>query len=403
MAEQTITPWAVEAKTDDGKMATINYDHVITQFGCQELTNGHIKAFEDLTGGLAHRFLRRSLAFAHRDFEKVLDCVRKGEKFFLYTGRGPSSQSMHIGHSVPFVFCKYMQDTFKIPFVIQITDDEKFLCKDITLEQSVEFGKENIKDIIAFGFDPNLTYIFSDVESSYLFLENTLKISKSISLGEAIKVFGFDTNTNIGMVAFPSKEIAAAFSSSFSFLKKKMQCLIPCAVDQDPYFRLARDKSSVLGERKPASIYLRLLPDLQGTNRKMSASDPKSSIYLSDTPNQIRKKIKSYAFSGGQETLELHRRLGGNTEVDIAYQYMRYFLEDDQELERLRVGYEKGEILSGEMKNACISCIQDFVRSYQNKRSEITDEAIARFKDINKFKDLSDNDLFVFSNNLSFQ
>lgn len=403
MTEQTITPWTVEAKNDDGKMATINYDHVITQFGCQKLTPEHTKALEDIVKKPAHRFLRRNLAFAHRDFEKVLECVKKGEKFFLYTGRGPSSQSMHIGHSIPFIFCKYLQDTFKVPFVIQITDDEKFLCKDITLKQSVEFGRENMKDIIAFGFDPDLTYIFSDVESSHLFLENTLKISKSISLNEVLKVFGFNTSTNIGMIEFPAKEIATAFSSSFSFLKKKMQCLIPCAIDQDPYFRLARDKSDALGERKPASIYLSLLPDLQGTNRKMSASDPKSSIYLSDTPDQIRNKIKKYAFSGGQETLEMHRNKGGSTEIDVAYQYMRYFLEDDQELERLRTGYEKGEILSGEMKSACISCVQQFIREYQDRRSKVTDETLAKFKDINKFKHMSNDELFKFSNDLKLQ
>ena len=87
-----------------------------------------------------------------------------------------------------------------------------------------------MKDIMAFGFDPKLTYIFSNYEQSHLFLENILKVSKSISLNEAMKVFGFDTTKNIGMVEFPSKEIAAGISSSYSFLPKNMQCLIPFPV-----------------------------------------------------------------------------------------------------------------------------------------------------------------------------
>lgn len=74
---------------------------------------------------------------------------------------------------------------------------------------------------------------------------------------------------------------------------------------------------------------------------------------MSDTPNQIANKIKKHAFSGafhfpfcvsgavldvvvgGQETMEEHRKLGGNPDVDVAYQYLGFFLEDDEEYETL--------------------------------------------------------------------
>ena len=67
----------------------------------------------------------------------------------------------------------------------------------------------------------------------------------------------------------------------------------------------------------------------------MSSSDPNTSIYMSDSPSQIKNKINRHGFSGGQETEEEHRRLGGNTEVDVSYQYLTFFLEDDEELERI--------------------------------------------------------------------
>jgi tryptophanyl-tRNA synthetase len=50
------------------------------------------------------RWLRRGLFFSHRDFDKILDLHERGETFFLYTGRGPSSGSMHIGHTIPFEY-----------------------------------------------------------------------------------------------------------------------------------------------------------------------------------------------------------------------------------------------------------------------------------------------------------
>ena len=43
----------------------------------------------------------------YSEFDKILDRYEQGKPFFLYTGRGPSSDSMHLGHMVPFVFTKY--------------------------------------------------------------------------------------------------------------------------------------------------------------------------------------------------------------------------------------------------------------------------------------------------------
>lgn len=43
-----------------------------------------------------------------------------------------------------------------------MTDDEKYLWKDLTIEKAYQYAIENIKDIIACGFDINKTFIFSD-------------------------------------------------------------------------------------------------------------------------------------------------------------------------------------------------------------------------------------------------
>lgn len=385
MAEQKVTPWDVEVTSTDDTPIAIDYDKITNQFGCTKFEQPLVDRLQQLTGVPAHYFFRRNIVFAHRDFGLLLDEIANKRPFYLYTGRGPSSKTMHIGHSVPFLLCKYIQDTFGIRLVIQITDDEKFLWKNMRLEDAIANGRENIKDIIAFGFDPKLTYIFSNVESSHHFEKNILKVSKVINLNEASKIFGFDMSSSIGQVGFPSREIAPCFSSSFEFIGKGAMCLIPAAVDQDPFFRLARDKARMLGEKKPSSIYVSLLPDLKGVNRKMSASDPNSSIYLDDSPEEIRKKITTYAYSGGRETLQEHREKGGNIDVDVPFEYLRYFLADDHELERYRSGYVKGEITSKEMKEKCISVVQEFVSRYQEARKKVTDDDLRVFMDINKF------------------
>ncbi|KAH9314887.1 hypothetical protein KI387_023514, partial [Taxus chinensis] len=98
------------------------------------------------------------------EFDKILDAFERGEKFYLYTGRGPSSEALHLGHLIPFMFTKYLQDAFKVPLVIQLTDDEKCMWKNLTVEESQRLARENAKDIIACGFDVSRTFIFSDFD-----------------------------------------------------------------------------------------------------------------------------------------------------------------------------------------------------------------------------------------------
>lgn len=111
----------------------------------------------------------------------------------------------------------------------------------------------------------------------------------------------------------------------------------------------------------------------------MSASDANSSIFLTDKPKQIKDKINKYAFSGGGESVEQHRANGGNCEVDVSYQYLKFFLESDERLEELRVTYSSGELLTGFLKKELIEVLQKLVANHQEKRAEVTQEVIKNF------------------------
>ena len=110
----------------------------------------------------------------------------------------------------------------------------------------------------------------------------------------------------------------------------------------------------------------------------MSASDVDSSIFLSDTNNQIKKKV-GQAFSGGQDTRELHREIGGRTAIDVPFQYLTFFLEDDEELERIRVAYEMGEMESGDMKSACTKELQAYVSAFRERKAQVTQAVLDEF------------------------
>ena len=78
---------------------------------------------------------------------------------------------------------------------------------------------------------------------------------------------------------------------------------------------------------------------------------------MTDTPKQIKDKINKYALSGGQQTVEEHRKLGADLDVDVPYQYLQFFLDDDEKLEEIRVKYSSGEMLTSEVKKVLIECI----------------------------------------------
>ncbi|SLM33577.1 tryptophanyl-trna synthetase [Lasallia pustulata] len=384
--EQIITPFDVSGGTDEqGKLLAIDYDKIVGKFGATRIDKALLEKFERVTGQRPHRFLRRGIVFSHRELDTILDRYEKGLPFFLYTGRGPSSDSMHVGHAVPFEFTKWLQDVFDAPLVIMLTDDEKFLhSPKLKVEDVKRFTRQNAKDIIAVGFDLKKTFIFADFDYvKGALYENAIQIARRTTVSQIKGTFGFDDSNNIGEMVFPAIQSATAFATSFPHIfgsnKKKaasVPCLIPCAIDQDPYFRQCRDNAKQLGYIKPSLLHAVFLPALQGPGSKMSASVPDSGIFLNDTAKDIQKKVNKYAFSGGQDTVEKHRELGGRTKDDVPFQYLTFFMEDDEALEKIRADYEKGDLLTGELKKICIQELQSYVKGFQDRRTKVTDEVV---------------------------
>ncbi|MDP7975998.1 MAG: tryptophan--tRNA ligase [TACK group archaeon] len=350
-----VTPWEVTGKVD--------YDKLIEQFGTQKITPDLKDQIKDLAGDL-HVMLRRDVFFSHRDLDLILQDYRSGKGFFMYTGRGPS-QAMHIGHLIPFLFTKWLQDKFGVNVYIEITDDEKFLrSQEYNLDQTRQWSMDNITDIIAVGFNPDKTFIFQDTEYIRNMYPLSLKIAKKITFSMARATFGLDLSSNVGITFYPALQIVPT-------MFERKRCLIPAGIDQDPYWRLQRDMAEGLGYFKAAQIHSKFLPSLTGPEGKMSSSDPESAIYLSDPPKIVERKIMKYAFSGGQPTIELQRKLGGNPDVDVAFQWLYYYFEqDDYKIRKIEEDYRSGRMLTGELKQILIDKLNEFLEAHRGKRDE---------------------------------
>lgn len=413
----TITPWKVEGN--------VNYDDVLGQFGVEPLTPALINRWDSLMKRSGknialHPWVKRGIFFSHRRFGEVLDAYESylNEKevnpdatcpIFIYTGRGPSSDAMHVGHLIPFMFAKYLQDAFDCNVVIQMSDDEKFYFKDMPFKKVYDLGRKNAKDIIAVGFDPQKTFIFSNHDyrlSCKEYEELVTEMRKCVSFHTLQKVFGFDDQANPGMIDWPVYQCAAAFYQAYPHLfTKPALCLVAYAIDQDPYFRLSSQLSNTLNKRirresasadlgrtfSPCAIIGKFIPPLtynklgsdkdRNTGKMSSSVLADSTIFLTDSATQIARKVNKYAFSGsrGDGTRESHQKLGGDVTVDVPCQYLNFFETDDEVLHDIYRKFDSGELSCGDTKKLLIDRLTKIVADHRAKLSRITENDIEVF------------------------
>ena len=355
-----VTPWKVEGSVD--------YARLIKKFGTQEITDELLEKLKSFTGEL-HPLLGHKFFFSHRDIDWILNKYENNEKFYLYTGRGPSGM-VHLGHLMPWFLTKHLQDKFDSNLLFQITDDEKFLYGNKSMEEIDRNVYENILDIIAIGFNKSKTKIIVNSKHIKHLYSTSLEIAKRITYSTAKSIFGFTNSTNIGMIGFPPLQGVPCFLPSI-IEGRPTPVLIPAAIDQDPYWRLTRDIAEKIGFYKPAQIHSKFLPSLQ-TVGKMSSSDPETAIFTTDDLDLIEKKI-SNTFTGGQPTISLQKKLGGNPGVCSVFSYLKYMFDTPAESNERELRCRSGNLLCGECKNDLSNHSTSFMSMFQQKREKAKD------------------------------
>ena len=365
--------YSVGAYKVEGK---VDYEMFAKQYGLKHIDEELEKKIEKYAGPM-HFLLKRKIFYAHRDLGWILEEYEKGNKFYVYTGRAPSGP-MTVAHLLPFILTKWLQDRFGADVYIQIPDEEKYLIKNLnlSLEEIHKIAMDNVLDIVALGFKPKKTKIFFDTDYAGKLYKQAVRVAKHITFSTVKDAFGFSNETNIGSLFYTSMQAVPAFLKSVEE-GHNVPCLIPLAIDQDVHFRVARDVLDKLGYYKPAILYTKFLPALSGGS-KMSSSEGSDAIYLSDTPEEVKKKI-SKAFTGQQATAELQRKYGGNPDVCTVCQYYRYLFEpDDKKLNKIFDAERQGTLLAGDHKEDLSEKVNEYLRKHRQKR-EIAKKKLDQF------------------------
>jgi len=369
--EFVVTPYEVRGRVD--------YDRLRELFGTQELTSELLARLRRLAGGELHPLLERGIYYTHRDLPGLLDAYEAGRPFFLYSGRGPSGP-LHTSHLAQFEICRWLQERFRVPMFVQITDDEKFWSRaGLSREETLRWGMENLYDILALGFDPKSTHVFFDSKSIAALYPLAIRVARKIPYSSVKAVFGLEPSTNIGWIFYTALQTVPCFWPSWAE-GTSVPCLIPCGIDQDPHFRLTRDIAEGLGYPKPALLHSRMVPGLLGeAAMSTTGSTADNALFLNDPPATIDRKVRN-AFTGGRATVEEQRRLGATPEICSVWALWRSrFAESAETLETVTRDCRSGAMLCGECKGKLLERIHGFYREHavaREKAKEWAESAI---------------------------
>jgi tryptophanyl-tRNA synthetase len=354
----TVTPWEVKGNID--------YDKLIKQFGLKPLKNLP-EVFQK------HVLFRRGIIFAHRDFKQIVEAIEEKKPFVMMTGLMPSGK-FHFGHKMvadQIIF--YQKLGAKV--YVTVADIEAYNSRNPDMKELRKTAIEQyLTNYVALGLDlKQCDFYFQskrseDGKKANAYYSLASMLARHITYNEFKAVYG---DVSPGKMAASMLQAADMLHPQLpEFEGKPLPVVVPVGADQDPHLRIARDVAKRIKLHKfipLSSTNHFFMPGLKGG--KMSSSDPTSFIALDDFPEEAARKVRKYAFSGGQATLEEHRKKGGNPDVDVAYQMLRYGLEeDDKKLEKIAADYRSGKLLSGELKNIAVEKLILFLKKHQKKR-----------------------------------
>ncbi|WP_292608842.1 MULTISPECIES: tryptophan--tRNA ligase [unclassified Methanobrevibacter] len=356
MAE-LIDPWA---------SFSLDYDKLVNQFGIGKISD----ILDDIKN--PQRLMKRGVIFGHREFNEINNLINQNKDFAVVTGMMPSGQ-MHIGHKMVVDQLKWYQDKGAM-LSLPIADLESYAARGMSFEKGREIAvNEYLTNWVALGLDLEKDNVNVYLQSQNKLLQDlAFKASSKTNFSQLKAIYGFTPSTNIAHVQAPLVQVADILLPQIEEFGGPKKVVVPVGIDQDPHIRLTRDIAHKLNEDlgflSPASTYHRFLTGLTGD--KMSSSKPATAIYLNDETKDAVKKVKS-AKTGGRETLKEQQELGGQVDKCVIYEMLLYhFIDDDNELEKIRQDCLNGTLRCGDCKAMAAELMEKFMDDLKDKQVE---------------------------------
>jgi tryptophanyl-tRNA synthetase len=318
--------------------------------------------------------LSRGIDFGQRDLARILDAIDNNKQYAVMSGIKPTGD-FHLGTKMTADDMVYFQSLSKKSTVYYaIADVEAYCDNGLSFKETALIATKNVADILALGLDQDRAVVYLQSEEMRIMRLATI-FSRGVTNNMLKAIYG---ERQIGLYLAALVQAGDILMPQLPDFGGPKPVLVPVGADQDPHLRLTRDLAAKyqgeFGFIPPSSVYHRLMLSLNG-DEKMSKRTEASLLTLDDPPAQASRKVLS-AFTGGRDTVEEQRRLGGRPDICPVYDLYRFhFAHDDEHLERVCRECTKGTRLCGECKKEAASLVKKFLEDHHKRREALMNDA----------------------------
>ena len=306
-------------------------------------------------------------------------------KQIILTGDRPTGR-LHVGHYVGSLKERVrLQNTGKFDEIYIMIADAQALTDNADNPEKV---RQNILqvalDYLACGLDPNKVHIFiqsmvpqlTELSFYYMNLVTVSRLQRNPTVKSEIQMRNFETSIPVGFFTYPISQAAdiTAFGAT----------TVPAGEDQMPMLEQCREIvhkfNAVYGETLtmpeimlPQNAACLRLPGIDG-KAKMSKSLG-NCIYLSDEPEDIKKKIMSMYTDPNHLRVQDPGKVEGNPVFIYldAFSRPEHFAEfrpEYQNLDELKAHYQRGGLGDVKIKKFLNAVMQAELEPIRNRRKE---------------------------------
>ena len=360
MDKDRLDPWGTSSIKD--------YTRLQSEFGIEP------------TAPLLSRFktpsphLSRGIDFGQRDLKRILDAIDNNKPYAVMSGIKPDG-AFHLGNKMTADDMIFFQSLSKKATVYYaIADVEAYADNGLTFAETAKTAIRNVADILALGLNPDQAIVYKQSEEMRVMRMSTI-FSRGVTNNMLKAIYG---ERQIGLYMSALIQAGDILMPQLPDFGGPKPVLVPVGADQDPHIRLTRDLAdryqADFGFIPPSAIYHRLEFALTG-GYKMSKRVPESGFTLDDSAAEAARRVK-VAFTGGRDTVEEQRRLGGRPEICPVFDLYRFhFGRDDEHVDRVYNECSKGIRLCGECKQEAIGLVKAFLEEHHKKRDSLMNDA----------------------------
>ena len=306
-------------------------------------------------------------------------------KQIILTGDRPTGR-LHVGHYVGSLKERVrLQNTGKFDEIYIMIADAQALTDNADNPEKV---RQNILqvalDYLACGLDPNKVHIFiqsmvpqlTELSFYYMNLVTVSRLQRNPTVKSEIQMRNFETSIPVGFFTYPISQAAdiTAFGAT----------TVPAGEDQMPMLEQCREIvhkfNAVYGETLtmpeimlPQNAACLRLPGIDG-KAKMSKSLG-NCIYLSDEPEDIKKKIMSMYTDPNHLRVQDPGKVEGNPvfiylDAFSRPEHFAEFLPEYQNLDELKAHYQRGGLGDVKIKKFLNAVMQAALEPIRNRRKE---------------------------------